>query len=184
MFNEVKCFMRRQAKLRAWVASPAFGWELRLVLVLLLGMSVATAWAQTVVPDGLTRRSVGSLSVGELAALQRKKMEQDFFKKAGLAPTGQALPAQQAPRPAKPARPALPAKPRYPLALLAVYGPQGQEKAEVAFAGKTHVLAAGARLGPFTLGSVAKGSLQVQAMHSGRMGLHTLRPGETLEVSP
>ena len=132
-------------------------------------------------------RSPGSpLTVGELASLQRKKLEQDYYKKMGMTPiamgASQAKTAGNAKTPSK-TPPKAPPRLQHQLVILGIYGPAGAERVELRYDGITHVATGQARIGLVTLESLAPGSVQVLAQHAGTASRHTLRPGETLEVS-
>ena len=132
----------------------------------------------------LIYKATGSpLTVGELAALQRKKLEQDFYKKAGFSTE------KPAPVPSKSlaAVKALPKSPptraHHQLVVMGVYGPAGAERAEVRYDGTTHVLAGRARIGLITVEALAPGVVHIVAEHAGRASRFALRPGQTVEVS-
>lgn len=151
-------------------------------LALLSGALVAQAQNALALPY---RNPANPLTVAELAALQRKKLEQDYYKKAGFSTaTPQAAASQSKPAlPKKPLPPAVPAKPRHVVVLMAVYGPAGAEKAELRYDGQTHIAHRGTRMGLVTVESLAPGVVGVLALHAGRSSAHTLRPGDSLEVS-
>lgn len=149
-----------------------------------LPASAPTPAPTSAVSNALTYRSAASpLTVGELAALQRKKLEQDFYKRAGFS-TEKPIPTPlKSPTTPKLIPKAQPPRARHQLVVVGVYGPAGAERAEVRYDGATHVLVGRSRVGLITLEALAPGMVHVLAEHAGRPSRFALRPGQTLEVS-
>jgi hypothetical protein len=118
-----------------------------------------------------------------MAALQRKKLEQDYYKKAGFTTEKPPLAPPKSFPVTKGTSKAAPARARHQLVVVGVYGPIGNERAEVRYDGILHVVAGRARVGLITFESLAPGVVHVLAEHTGRPGRFVLRPGQTLEVS-
>lgn len=170
-----------------------------------LGIFLLAGWtalqAQTVPPmiqEGvttpiepkLTYRPPGQpLKIDELAKAQRKKLEDDFYKRAGFTnvqPPVVIKPVKTITKVEKPLT-------RYSISIVGIYGPTGQLKGEVYYQGKLQTLSTGS-LGFFTIEKVMSNSVEVSYSKTASNGKNKkslgtqvvrqiLKPGESLEVA-
>jgi hypothetical protein len=120
------------------------------------------------------------LRIAELAQLQRKKLEEDYFKRAGFTtapPLAVRVPlSKPATRPAR-------AKTTHTLGLVAIFGPAKGQQAELRLNGITSTVGADAQIGPARVDAITPGQVRLTLRPPGRTALatQTLRPGEQLE---
>lgn len=156
----------------------------------------AAITVQTNEPKLMYKASGAKLTVEELEAAQQKKLEEDFYKKAGYTSTPPVV--------AKPIKAntgvaaAVVAKPVSTLFVSGIYGTAAQQKAEVVWNGVTSTVEMGAMLGSIMIESIQAGKVTVvytgkaAAVTKKRKGKttsapasalrQTLKAGETLEI--
>jgi hypothetical protein len=141
----------------------------------------------------LTYRASGTaLTVEELSAAQRQKLEDDFFKRAGYTSVQPVNP-----KTLKPATVAAP-KPMHSLSILGVYGPTAAQKVDLSFNGVLHTVTEKSKLGnvlfesiqpgqvvvSYSKGKVAKSANKGKTASTGNSTTvrQTLKPGDVLEI--
>jgi hypothetical protein len=123
---------------------------------------------------------VSPLRIAELAQLQRKKLEEDYFRRAGfttvLAPSVKASSSKPHAQPVR-------ARTAHTLGLVATYGLPKSQQAELRLNGITSTVSANALIGPAKVESIMPGQIRLTLRPPGRVALatQTLRPGEQLE---
>ncbi len=170
-----------------------------LSIILLAGLTALQAQtAPPVIQEGatapiepkLTYKPPGQpLKIEELAKAQRKKLEDDFYKRAGFTSVQPVVikPAKVVNKVEKPLT-------RYSLSVVGIYGTTGQLQSEVYYQGKLQSIKAASNIGFFTVEKVLPNSIEVSytkaVINPGKSKKSTpstvkqlLRPGESLEVA-
>jgi hypothetical protein len=150
------------------------------VLTSVPAQTPANASASTPGAALVYKNPASPLTVAELAAVQRKRLEQEFYKKAGLTTQIKSVPVK--PVATKKAVAKAPATVQR-FTLMAVYGTQQSVRAEIQTEGRVRVVQPQAQLGWATVESIAPGRVQLRVAHTGQSSVHSLVPGETLEVT-
>lgn len=123
-----------------------------------------------------------NLTVEELEQAQKKKLEEDFFKKAGY--------TSVAPVVVKPIKTSMTvgagamavAKPVNTLFVAGVYGTQANQKAEVSWNGVVSIIEAGASFGKIVVESVQAG--QVTVAYVGKSAAVAKKKGKKQAIAP
>ena len=131
------------------------------------------------------RNSSGPLTIGEMSALQAKKLETDFLRKLGFTNTAPiAAPSMKVQPSAKQAAVPAAAPPKTAILALGIYGPDRALMTDLSIKGVVRSVRAGEQLpGGVTVVAVTPKTVELSVV-SGRVATsHTLSVGRVLELA-
>ncbi len=142
-------------------------------------------------PKLIYRKPETPLTIGELSTAQRKKLEDDFFKRAGFTSAQPASPVASVKL--RPGLNVQPVKPMHSLVILGVYGPINAQKVDLSFDGEARTLTANSRLSNISIDSIQPGQVVIvyrkMVAQKGQKSpsklqevRQTLKPGDVLEI--